>query len=326
MRRGRPATTSPWWAPACVAALALLVGVCGCGPGEGSSGKPRVVATTTQIGDLVRQIAGERVELKVIMGPGVDPHTYKPSPSDMGAMKRAQLVLYSGLHLEGKMVQTLEAALSDKAVAVTSRMAEAELIRAQGKAHDPHVWFDVGLWKTAAQVVADELIRIDPQGRAVYERNRDALLTQMDELDAYAREQFATIPEARRAMVTSHDAFAYLGRRYGLEVRGIQGISTESEAGIQDIRNAVDLIVERHLPAIFVETSVPTQTIDRVKADCRARGVEVRGGRGSGIEIYSDAMGVPGEHPGYAVETYIGMMRYNVDTIVSALTSGEPRP
>jgi manganese/zinc/iron transport system substrate-binding protein len=308
------------------AALMALVGGCGCQSRGPSSGKPRVVATTTQIGDLVRQIAGDRVELKVIMGPGIDPHTYKPSPSDMGAMKRADLVLYSGLHLEGKMVDVLEAALGDKSVAVTSRMPEERLIRAQAQAHDPHVWFDVSLWKTAAQVAADELARIDPEGKEVFDRNLAKLLEQMDALDATMREQFARIPEARRALVTSHDAFAYLGRAYGLDVRGIQGISTEGEAGIQDIRNAVDFIVERHLPAVFVESSVPTQTIDRVKADCRARGVEVRGGHGSGLEIYSDAMGVPGEHPGYAVETYIGMMRYNTDTIVSALAPDAPHP
>lgn len=287
---------------------------------DGDPNKPNVVATTMQIGDIVRQLAADRVNLQIVMGPGVNPHQYKPSPSDMGQMKRANLVLYNGLHLEGKMVEILDKSLGDRAKAVTANIPTNQLIRTQGQAHDPHVWFDIALWKLAAQTVADELARIDPAGKDVYQTRLTELLDQLDQLDSYIRQQIRKIPESKRSLITSHDAFAYFGRAYGMKVLGIQGISTESEAGIQDIHNAVDYIVKHQIPAVFIESSVPPQTIDRVKADCEARGVQLSGGKGSGLELYSDAMGVTGEHTGYEVETYLGMYRYNVDTIVRGLT------
>jgi manganese/zinc/iron transport system substrate-binding protein len=314
----RTRSTAAWLFAAAAVAAAQVLG-CGGGRDGRSPGKPRAVATTMQIGDLVRQIAGDRVELKVIMGPGVDPHLYKPSPSDMGAIKKADLVLYNGLHLEGKMVAILESKLGHKSAAVTAGIPHDRLIRVEGEAHDPHVWFDVSLWKLAARAVADRLARVDPAGKDAYQASLRRLLGQMDELDRHVREQVGRIPEARRALITSHDAFAYYGRAYGLKVLGLQGISTESEVGIQDVRSAVDYIARHKIPAVFVESSVPPQTIDRVKSDCRARGVAVRGGKGSGLELYSDAMGVPGEQPGYDVETYLGMMRYNIDTVVKGL-------
>ena len=306
----------------------LVLAAAGCAPSEpqpAGGEKTRVVATTTMIGDLVRQIAGDRVELVTLMPPGTDPHSFKPSTGDMGHVARAHLVLYNGLHLEGKMVELLEQRLKDRAVAVVRDIPVERILpwaEGEGGAHDPHVWFDPTLWATAARTVAGELARIDPDHadahRAAGERVAAALMA----LHAETRAQLESIPEERRVLITSHDAFNYFGRAYGMDVRGLQGISTESQAGLSNINAAVDFLVERKIPAIFPESSVPHATIERVQADCRARGVEVK----IGEELYSDAMGAPGERPGFAVETYEGMFRYNVAAIVKALNDAARPP
>lgn len=306
-------------------AAAGAVGVTGCDSAGGSGGstggsgdKLRVVATTTMIGDLVRRIGGDRVDLKVIMGAGVDPHTFKPSPSDFADLARAQLVFYNGLHLEGKMVETFEEKLKDKSVAVGDTIPKDKLLawqQGQGGAHDPHVWFDVSLWSIAAGAVRDGLIAKDSGGAAQYKLRADEVIAGLSELDAEVKQKIASIPEDRRVLITSHDAYSYFGKAYGIDVRGLQGISTETEAGIQAINSAVDFILAKKIPAIFVESSVSPKTIERVRDDCKARGFDVK----IGGELFSDAMGTPGQHPGYAVETYEGMVRYNVDTIANAL-------
>ena len=270
------------------------------------------------IGDLVRRIGGERVELVVIMPPGTDPHTYKPSTGDIGKLAAAQLVFYNGLHLEGKMVETFEEKLHGKATAVAEAVPVEKRLAwtaGGGGAYDPHVWFDVKLWALAAGPIADKLAGADKPNADEYRRRAAELVAGLAALDDYARTQLATIPKERRVLVTSHDAYGYFGRTYDVEVRGLQGISTETEAGIQAINAAVDYIIRRKIPAIFVESSVSPKTIERVRDDCRARGFEVK----IGGELYSDAMGQPGEHPGYEVHTYEGMIKYNVDTIVKAL-------
>ena len=253
------------------------------------------------------------------MPAGVDPHTYKPSTEDMGSLSRASMVLYNGLHLEGKMVELFEEKLKDRAVAVTRDVPHEKLLawkEGQGGAHDPHIWFDATLWSHAAQTVADALATLDPPNAAKYQERASTVKGELASLHDWATKQLATIPGQRRALVTSHDAYNYFGRAYDVEVRGLQGISTETEAGLTNIHSAVDFIIARKIPAIFVESSVSHKTIERVQADCRARGFEVK----IGGELYSDAMGAPGEHPGYAVDTYNGMFRYNIDTIVKALT------
>ncbi len=302
--------------------MACLLAGCdgGSTPAAASGGRLKVAATTTMIGDLVAQIGGDRVELAVIMPPGTDPHTYKPSPGDITRLRDASLIFYNGLHLEGTMVDVFEdrQKLGGKSKAVTHGLTDAQLLSGQGGAsgvHDPHVWFDVKLWAHAADIVRAELVAADLAGAADYERRAAELKSRLDALDAYARAQIASIPKARRVLITSHDAYNYFGRAYDIEVRGLQGISTESEAGIQAVNAAVDYILAKKIPAIFVESSVSPKTIERVQADCRSRGVEVK----IGGELFSDAMGKPGEHPPYAVETYDGMVRYNVDTIVKAL-------
>ncbi len=297
-----------------------LAGAFGCDAGaSGGSGKPRVTATTTVIGDLAQRIGAENIDLIVIMPAGVDPHTYKPSTEDMGSLRRADLVLYNGLHLEGKMVELFEENLKDKSVAVTGGVPEDQLLAwkaGQGGAHDPHVWFDASLWSNAAQSVADALAKLDPPNAALYQQRASKVKAEMQTLHDWGRTRLNEIPKAQRVLVTSHDAYNYFGRAYDVEVRGLQGISTETEAGLSNIQGAVDFIIERKIPAIFVESSVSHKTIERVQADCKARGFDVK----IGGELYSDAMGARGEHPPYAVDTYDGMFRYNVDTIVKALT------
>ena len=311
-------------------ALALLVAGCDNGPSGGGASTPttgpgapgkrlKVAATTTMIGDLVRTIGGDRIELEVIMPPGTDPHTFKPSTGDIGRLAAADLIFYNGLHLEGKMVETFEQRLKGKAVAVADKGVPTDKLipwqEGESGAHDPHVWFDVKLWNMVGMHIAERLEIADPAAKGYYTARHSELNQKLEDLDRYAREQLATIPKERRVLVTSHDAYGYFGRAYDVEVRGLQGISTETEAGIQSINAAVDFILRRKIPALFVESSVSPKTIERVQADCKSRGVKVK----IGGELYSDAMGQRGEHPGYEVDTYEGMIRYNVDTIVKAL-------
>jgi manganese/zinc/iron transport system substrate-binding protein len=264
-------------------ALALLVAGCdnastadgtGASPATGPAGTKRlkVAATTTMIGDLVGRIGGDRIELAVIMPPGTDPHTFKPSTGDIGRLAGADRVFYNGLHLEGKMVETFEQKLKGKAVAVAEAVPANLLLpwqEGEGGAHDPHVWFDVKLWVIAAGKIAETLAAADPGNAEEYRRRHAELVRSLESLDQYAREQLSTIPKERRVLVTSHDAYGYFGKAYGVDVRGLQGISTETEAGIQSINAAVDFILRRKIPAVFVESSVSPKTIERVQAGSR---------------------------------------------------------
>lgn len=311
-----------------LAPLVLIMLAAGCDTKDGPTApttqagptKLQVAATTTMIGDLVRQIGGDRIDLVTIMPPGTDPHTYKPSPGDIAKLHDADLIFFNGLHLEGTMVDLFEDTqkLGSKSISVTSGIPGDRLLgwkEGQSGAHDPHVWFDVQLWMMAADKVREGLEEADPDGATEFAERAAALKTELEALDAYVREQLATIPKERRVLITSHDAYNYFAAAYDIEVRGLQGISTESEAGIQSVNAAVDYILEKKIPAIFVESSVSPKTIQRVRADCKSRGFDVK----IGGEIYSDAMGRKGERPGYAVDTYAGMVKYNVDTIVKAL-------
>jgi manganese/zinc/iron transport system substrate-binding protein len=304
-------------------ALVLLVlglGLSGCDRAAGqadASGKKGVVCTTTVVGDLVRQIAGDKVSLRVIMPAGKDPHGYDAKPQDIALLKSADLIFYNGLHLEGTMVELLEHSLGGKAVAVTRDMPRDRLLPwAQGgSTFDPHVWHDASLWAFAATTVGEELAKLDPPNAAEYRARAAGVVKDLTALHEELKSRLAQVPAERRVLVTSHDAYNYFGRAYGVEVKGLQGISTETEAGIASIQNAVELVVTRRIPAIFVESSVNPKTIERVQADAKARGLDVK----IGGELYSDALGVPGEHAGFAVETYAGMIRYNVETIAKAL-------
>lgn len=287
--------------------------------------KLRVVATTGQIGDAVRAIAADAVELRVLLGPGIDPHTYVATESDIRAFQRAEAIFYNGLHLEAQLERFLRQ-LGQRGAATVVAVAEtlpADRLLAwegeTGKTYDPHVWHDVQLWRDAVQAIRDALIAADPANAERYNANAAAYVAQLDELDAYIRSQVARIPPERRILVTAHDAFGYFGRAYGFEVEAIQGISTATEASTADIQALTSLVLERNVPAIFVETTIAPRTIEAVRAAVRAAGREVL----LGGELYSDALGAPDTPAG----TYLGMMRHNIDTIVAALGGqGAQRP
>lgn len=267
------------------------------------------------ITDLVRNVGGERVEVTGLMGPGVDPHLYKPSARDVNRLDEADIIFYGGLELEGRMVELFEkmARAGKPAFGVTDEIDRARLLSSAnhpGK-YDPHVWFDVTLWEEAARKVGKELAALDPGSQDVYERNTRAYVEQLRELDSWIQEQIALIPKSSRVLITAHDAFGYLGRRYGLEVRGLQGLSTAAEAGAADVQALARFIADRQIRAIFVESSVPRESIEAVQAAVRARGWEVT----IGGELFSDALGSAGTPEG----TYMGMVRHNVNTIARAL-------
>jgi manganese/zinc/iron transport system substrate-binding protein len=278
-----------------------------------------VVATIGMAGDLAANVGGERVKVKNLMGEGVDPHLYKASPGDVRAMSDADMILFSGLHLEGRMADVIVKMASRRTVVQVTDTIDEKVLRQPPEfaGHfDPHVWFDVSLWSTAATRVRDALIEKDPAGKEVYTRNADEYTKLLAELHAYAKDTIATIPKGNRVMVTAHDAFGYFGRAYGLEVLAIQGISTDSEASLQDINALVDTLVSRKVPAVFVESSVPRKTIDALVEGCGSRGHAVR----VGGELYSDAMGKGGTMAG----TYVGMVLHNVDTVAASLGGTVP--
>ncbi|HWM92587.1 MAG TPA: zinc ABC transporter substrate-binding protein [Thermoanaerobaculia bacterium] len=289
----------------------------GCGGGDtpaGAEGPLRVVTTTGIIADVAQRIAGEHARVEALMGPGVDPHLYKASESDVRRLSEAELVLYNGLHLEGKMGDILtKMARSRPVVAVTEEIPE-DLLREPPEfagQYDPHVWFDVSMWAKTLGPIARELSELDPEHAGEYQANAAALEKELNELDAWVKAQILTVPEPQRILVTAHDAFGYFGRRYGMEVVGIQGISTLSEAGLKDVDRVVDLVVDRKVKAIFVEASVPRRSIEAVQAAVRSRGHDPA----IGGQLYSDSLGAAGTPAG----TYIGMVRANVTTLVNAL-------
>lgn len=274
-----------------------------------------VVSTVGMITDIVRNVGGERVLARGLMGPGVDPHLYKPSAGDAIRLGNADIIFYGGLHLEGRMAELFEKIerTGKPAVAVSRDIEPARLRQPpefEGK-FDPHIWFDVSLWQSATRTVAAALTSLDPNSAALYAANARAYLARLETLDQYARAQIATIPAAQRVMITAHDAFGYFGQAYGIEVRGLQGISTASEISAADVQSLSEFITARKIKALFVESSVPESTVRAVQEAVRSRGHEVV----IGGELFSDAMGAEGTPEG----TYIGMVTFNVDTIVRAL-------
>jgi manganese/zinc/iron transport system substrate-binding protein len=297
-------------------ACLLAVGLAACSAatsGGAMNGKVKITTTIGMIADVARQIGGEYVEVTGLMKAGVDPHLYKATQGDLRKLLDADIVFYNGLHLEGKMGEMLEKLSKDKpTVAVTKNIPETRLMDdGTGAGYDPHIWFDVSLWMIAAETIRDELITLDPAHEQAYRTNADDYLAKMKELDTYAREQLASIPKESRVLVTAHDAFGYFGAAYDIEVMGLQGMSTASEAGIKDVSDLRDFLVKRNIKAVFVESSVPKKTIEAVVNGAKQQGHPVS----IGGELFSDAMGKEGTEEG----TYIGMVRHNVDTIVRAL-------
>jgi manganese/zinc/iron transport system substrate-binding protein len=277
--------------------------------------KLKVVTTVTMVADLARQVGGERVEVDALMGPGVDPHLYKAAASDITKLQRADVIFYSGLLLEGKMQDIFAKLARTKRFVypVTEAIPVEKLLEPPEFAghYDPHVWFEVPLWKLCLDVVAKGLSEADPGGKEFYEKRAVESRARMDQLHAWALKKSAELPAERRILVTSHDAYNYFGRAYGFQVVGLQGISTVTEAGLADMAKLTDFIRQKKVKAVFVETSVPHHTIERISKDT---GVKIGG------ELFSDAMGTPGKiENGYDLGTYEGMIKHNMTTIVEAL-------
>jgi manganese/zinc/iron transport system substrate-binding protein len=301
-----------------VVVFVISAAVVACGPGETVKTKDQqlqVVATTTIVGDLVRTIGGDDIQVEVLMGPGVDPHLYKASAGDVRRMSSADAIFYSGLHLEGKMTDVM-AGMNQRGVrtvAVAECIPEDRLIPLQGfeGLHDPHVWFDVDLWSETVDCVTRALTELHPAGADAYAANAKAYLDELAELDFWVRRRAAELPPEQRVLVTAHDAFAYFGRAYGFEVRGLLGVSTASETGTADIQRLAEFIVEHRIPAVFVETSVPPRFVEALQEAVAAQGVAIE----IGGSLYSDSLGNPGTPAG----SYAGTVRANVETIVGAL-------
>jgi len=272
----------------------------------------RIVCTTGMVGDLVRHVGGEQVEVTTLMGAGVDPHLYKASPGDASLLQGADMIVYSGLHLEGKMTDLFERLAKGKPTfAVTDGIDPGRLLTNNSGIHDPHAWFDVSLWSEGTTIIRDRLAAFDPDHADDYRRRCEEYQKELATLHEETKTELATIPADQRVMVTAHDAFEYFGRAYDVQVRGIQGISTESEAGVKQINDLVSFLIEHKVKAVFVETSVSDQNVKSLVEGCGARGHALK----IGGELFSDAMGREGTPDG----TYAGMIRHNVQTIVKAL-------
>lgn len=296
-------------------ALGLLTACGGDEPSASAAdGILQITTTTSMITDITKVVGGAHVAVTGLMGAGIDPHLYVASEGDMELLQNADVIFYNGLLLEAQMAEILEQLGERKTVvAVTQGIDQGKLLpwAQYADEFDPHVWFDVSLWMQAVEVVRDTLVEADATNAAAYQANAAAYLKELTELDGYVKEQAARLPAEQRILVTAHDAFHYFGRAYGFDVRGLQGISTASEAGTADVQALADFIAEKQIKAIFIESSVPVRNIEALQAAVQARGFTVT----IGGQLFSDAMGDPGSPEG----TYVGMVRHNIDTIVGAL-------
>ena len=277
-------------------------------------GPIHIVTTTGIIGDVVEQVAGDSAEVTSIMGPGTDPHIYKPTPGDIDLLDGADVIIANGLHLEGKMAEMLDKYSQEKPVIfIADGIRTSKLIKSADfeGAYDPHIWFDTKIWMEGMEYMTEELIKLDTSCRQYYEKNFESYVSEIEKADDWIADQLESVPEDQRILITSHDAFSYFGRRYGLEVRGIQGISTNSEVGLKDISDMVDFVIEREIPSIFVETSTSDKTAQSIVDGCKDKGYKLR----LDGPLFSDALGEPDSEGG----TYIGMIRKNVKVIVEGL-------
>lgn len=273
-----------------------------------------IVCTTNIIADAVKELVGDQAEVLSIMGPGVDPHLYKASQGDLQKFRQADLIFYNGLYLEGKMAEILEKlGRSQKTVALAELLPDSLLIATSefGGSHDPHIWFDVQLWKLTVDHIHAQISELNPELGESSMPNLINYQQKLSELDNLIKEQLRTIPENQRVLITAHDAFSYFGKAYAIEVRGLQGISTLSEYGLRDVSDLVNFIVTRDIKAVFVETSISERSIKAVVEGCKNKGHQVI----IGGELYSDALGSPDGEAG----NYINMLKHNVTTITNAL-------
>ncbi len=304
-----------------VGALVLLLFLSGCGgSGGGDEGRSaddprlRVVATIGMITDVAERIGGDRILVRGLMGPGVDPHLYRAGAGDLRALAAADLVLYNGLFLEAALSEVLDEMQGRTRTHAVTSVVPRELLLSPPEfegAWDPHLWSDVSLWREVARGIRDVLADMDPEGAEAFQARWEELDRELESLDAWVRAEIERIPPERRVLVTAHDAFHYFGRAYGVEVRGLQGLSTVTEAGAADVQELAGFLIERRIPSIFIESSIPPRTVEAVRRAVLARGgaVEIGG------TLFSDAMGSAGTPEG----SYPGMIRHNVNTIVGAL-------
>lgn len=281
--------------------------------------KLSVVATTGMIADAARQIGGEHVDVRGLMGPGVDPHAYRQTRTDIVAMTRADLVLWHGLFLEAQMEDFFHDLGKKRNVVAVAEGLDKSLLRGHddyADKYDPHVWMNPGLWSGVVEEVRDALIETQPENAEVFTANAAVHLADLERLVTYAQDAMATVPESARVLVTAHDAFGYFGEAYGMDVLGVQGISTQSEAGLNRVGELVDLLVERKISAVFVESSVSDRSMRALIEGAAAKGHKVS----VGGELFSDAMGHDGTYEG----TYLGMLDHNVTVIAGALGGEVP--
>ncbi|KAA3624535.1 MAG: manganese transporter [Flavobacterium sp.] len=295
--------------------LIFVIAGWSCKSEKETSEKLKVVCTTTMITDLVRNIGGDSITLNGLMGAGVDPHLYKASEGDVTKLYEADIIFYNGLHLEGKLVEVFEKMESQGKAqfALAERLDRSGLIGSDYFAsnYDPHVWFDISYFKVFAGTVATVLSEKDPKNKTYYQENLEKYLAELDALELEVQKKIETLPKEKRILVTAHDAFNYFGKAYDFEVVGLQGLSTATEAGVQDVQRLSEFIIENKVKAIFIESSVPRRTIEALQEAVLSKGHQVT----IGGSLYSDALGNEGTIEG----TYLGMFRYNVNTIVNSL-------
>ncbi|MGE7980247.1 metal ABC transporter solute-binding protein, Zn/Mn family [Psychrobacillus sp. NPDC093200] len=292
----------------------LLVGCGNNNAGGSGEEKPLVVTTTGQIADAVRIIAGDSVEVKSLMGPGVDPHLYKATQGDLQVLEDADIIFYNGLALEGKMSDIFEKMQKDKSVVAIGEVVPKDRIlndEAHPELFDPHIWFDIEVWKLATHEITKSLTEEFSTDGDQFAENERKFFEELDELNGWTKERISEIPEEQRVLVTAHDAFNYFGESNGMEVRGLQGLSTDAEYGLKDIQNIVNFLVEQNIKAVFIESSVSDKAMNAVIEGAKEKGHTIQ----IGGELYSDAMGAEGTEEG----TYIGMYKHNVNTIVDSL-------
>jgi manganese/zinc/iron transport system substrate-binding protein len=293
--------------------LGITLAFFNCKSDKKTNEKLNVVTTTSMITDLVKNIGGDYINLQGLMGSGVDPHLYKASEGDVSKLANADIIFYNGLHLEGKLVEVFEKMRNIKTIAISDALDEKTLIGSEYFAsnYDPHIWFNVDYWMQATQFVVNKLSEAIPEQKETFQANGAKYLEQLKALKTELKTTIETLPENKRVLVTAHDAFNYFGKSFGFEVVGLQGLSTATEAGVQDVQKLSAFIIEKNVKAIFIESSVPKRTIEALQAAVNSKGNNVA----IGGSLYSDALGNAGTIEG----TYIGMFKYNVNTIVNAL-------
>lgn len=280
----------------------------------GKDKKPLVITTTGQIADAVKEIAGDHVEVKSLMGPGVDPHLYKATQGDLQTLEKGDIIFYNGLELEGKMSDIFEKMKKEKTVvAIGEAVPQDQILNNElhPNLSDPHIWFDINVWKLATKEITKTLSEELPDNKEEFATNEETYFKQLSDLSDWADKRINEIPEKQRVLVTAHDAFHYFGNSHGMKVRGLQGLSTDSEYGLKDIQNIVDFLVKKNIKAVFIESSVSDKAMKAVIEGAKEKGHTIQ----IGGQLYSDAMGAEGTEEG----TYIGMYKHNVNTIVDSL-------